>query len=125
MTKVRNIKYTVSDNGWAVSEGVETSEGKLISFCISIDDAVDEELKLAESYPEYFYFDKMPWIKQGVQGKMPLDKLITLADNSPVGAIEIYDLSEKKILAGPLAKEGKSMVYNEIGSFKEFKLPGE
>ncbi|OGM25889.1 hypothetical protein A2962_00460 [Candidatus Woesebacteria bacterium RIFCSPLOWO2_01_FULL_39_61] len=122
---MKPIRHAVSDNGWAISEGVVTSDGKCISFCISIDDAVDEDLELANTYPDFFFFDKMPWVKPEAQNKMPLNKFIELAQQSPTEAIEIYDLNDNKVINGPMAREGKSMVYNENGTFKELKLPNE
>jgi len=38
---------------------------------------------------------------------------------------EFIDLKNKKVIAGPMANEGKSLVYNDTGTFDELKLPGE
>ena len=121
------IRRKVSSVGWSVSEGVVTAEGRVVSFCINIDDWTDEDLALADTYPDYFDqpFDQVPFIKNDTQGKIPFDLLVQIAESSPTQAIEIYDLTEKRAIAGYAAKDGKSLVYNENGTLDELKRPEE
>lgn len=117
------IKRKVSSAGWAVSEGVMTVEGRLVSFCINIDDWTDDDLALADQYPDYFDkpFDQIPYVKQDAQGKISLALLVQFAENSPTQAIQIYDLTEKRIIAGPGDEGDEGLVYNKDGIMDELK----
>lgn len=120
------IRRKVSNAGWAVSEGVVTAEGRLVSFCIHMDDWTDDDLALADTNPDYFDkpFDKNPFIKDDAQEKIPLALLVHFAENSPTQAIEIYDLTEKRPIV-PTSRRDESLVYNKDGTLDELRRPSD
>lgn len=121
------ILRKVSSAGWAVSEGVVTADGRVVSFCINMGDWTDEDLALADTYPDWFDkpFDQVPFIKNDVQGKIPLNLLVQVAENSPTQAIQIYDFTEKRVIAGPGDEGDEGLVYNKDGKLDELRRPGD